>query len=104
MASARAYEPNIGASAGRFRVFTPGRRGHARTADVEGPISYELMAEDTIAFIETVIGGRGHVAGMSDGAIVALLVALRRPDLVRRLACIAGVFHAAGWLPAAVSP
>src|SRR5262245_16923289 len=104
MASARAYEPNIGALAERLRVFTPERRGHARTADVEGPISYELMAEDTIAFIETVIGGPAHVAGMSDGAIVALLVALRRPDLVPRLACIAGVFHRDGWLPEAVDP
>jgi pimeloyl-ACP methyl ester carboxylesterase len=41
------------------------------------------MALDTIAFIETAIGGPVHVLGCSDGAILALTVALRRPDLVR---------------------
>jgi pimeloyl-ACP methyl ester carboxylesterase len=37
------------------------------------------------------------LAGCSDGAVVALTVALRRPDLVRRLVFIAGVFHRDGW-------
>jgi pimeloyl-ACP methyl ester carboxylesterase len=36
---------------------------------------------------------------MSDGAIVALFVALRRPDLVRRLVLVAGIFHRDGWAP-----
>ncbi len=36
-------------------------------------------------------------AGCSDGAVVALTVALRRPDLVRRLVVVAGVFHRDGW-------
>jgi pimeloyl-ACP methyl ester carboxylesterase len=33
---------------------------------------------------------------------VALLVALRRPDLVRRLVFAAGVFHHDGWAPGAI--
>ena len=40
------------------------------------------MAQDTITFIETVIGGPVHLLGCSDGAVLALTVALRRPDLV----------------------
>jgi pimeloyl-ACP methyl ester carboxylesterase len=62
------------------------------------------MAQDTIAFLETVVGGRAHVVGCSDGAIVGLLVALRRPDLVDRLVLIAGVFHFDGWLPHVIDP
>jgi pimeloyl-ACP methyl ester carboxylesterase len=96
---ARAWGPNLNAVAARFHVFTPERRGHGRTPDVEGPISFELMAKDTIAFLETVVGVPAHLVGCSDGAIVALLVALRRPDLVRRLVFIAGVFHRGGWAP-----
>jgi pimeloyl-ACP methyl ester carboxylesterase len=80
-ADARAFAPNIDALAARFHVFTPGRRGHGHTPDVEGPISYELMADDTIAFLEAVVGGPAPLVGCSDGATVALLVALRRPDL-----------------------
>lgn len=96
---ARAWGPNLDALAAGFRVFTPERRGHGRTPDVDGPITFDLMAQDTIAFLETVVGEPAHLVGCSDGAIVALLVALRRPDLVRRLAFIAGVYHYQGWAP-----
>jgi pimeloyl-ACP methyl ester carboxylesterase len=55
------------------------------------------MARDTIAFIEHVTGQPVHLMGCSDGAVVALTVAQRRPDLVRRLVFATGVFHHDGW-------
>jgi len=94
---ARAFGPNLDALAQHFHVFTPERRAHGRTPDVEGPITYELMAQDTIAFLDTVIGQPVHLLGYSDGAVVALLVALSRPDLVSRLVLAAGIFHHEGW-------
>jgi len=93
----RALGPTVAAVAEVCHVYTPEQRGHGRTPDVAGPVSYELMAQDTIAFIETVIGRPVHLAGCSDGAVVALVVALRRPDLVRRLVLATGVFHHDGW-------
>jgi pimeloyl-ACP methyl ester carboxylesterase len=102
--SSRAFEPNIATLADRFRVFTPERQGHGRTADVDGPITFEAMARDTIEFLETVVAGRAHLLGVSDGAVVALLVAPRRPDLVERLVFIAGVFHWGGWSPQVIDP
>jgi pimeloyl-ACP methyl ester carboxylesterase len=101
---ARAWGPNLPALAERFTVFTPERRAHGRTPDVDGPITFELMANDTIAFLETVVGEPAHLAGCSDGAVVALLVALLRPDLIRKLVFIAGVFHRDGWAPGVVDP
>jgi pimeloyl-ACP methyl ester carboxylesterase len=101
---ARAFAPNLGALAARFHVYTPERRGHGHTPDVEGPITFDAMAQDTIAFLEDVVGGPAHLVGCSDGATVALLVALRRPDLTRRLVLVAGVFHHDGWVPDAVDP
>jgi pimeloyl-ACP methyl ester carboxylesterase len=93
----RAMEPQVAALAEAFRVYTPEQRGHGRTADVSGPISYAAMAADTIAFIDREIGGPVHLLGCSDGAVIALTIALRRPDLVRRLVLVAGIFHHAGW-------
>ncbi|HEX4187739.1 MAG TPA: alpha/beta hydrolase [Solirubrobacteraceae bacterium] len=101
---ARAFGPNLGALAARFHVYTPERRGHGHTADVEGPITFDAMARDTIAFLERVVGGPAHLVGCSDGATVALLVALRRPDLTRRVVLVAGVFHHDGWVPTAIDP
>ena len=102
LADSRAFEPNLPGLARQFRVYRPDRRGHGRTPDVDGPISYALMAEDTIAFLKHVVGGPAHIIGHSDGTPVALLVALRRPDLVRRLVLAAGVFHHDGWIPGAI--
>jgi pimeloyl-ACP methyl ester carboxylesterase len=101
---ARAFGPNLGPLAARFSVYTPDRRAHGRTPDVAGPITFDAMAQDTIAFLETVVGRRVHVLGCSDGAIVGLLVALRRPDLIDRLVLVAGVFHFNGWVPHVIDP
>ncbi|MFI7583264.1 alpha/beta fold hydrolase [Kocuria sp. M1N1S27] len=96
----RALDPTVSGLADAFRVLTPDRRGHGRTPDVDGPVTYALMAEDTAAFLEDVVGGPAHVVGVSDGAVVALLLALHRPELVRRLVLVSGVHHRDGWDPA----
>jgi pimeloyl-ACP methyl ester carboxylesterase len=101
-ADSRAFEANVPGLAERFRVLRPDRRGHGRTPDVAGPISHTLMTDDTVAFLEQVVGGPAYVLGHSDGAVVALLTALRRPDLVRRLVFSSGVFHHEGWAPGAI--
>jgi pimeloyl-ACP methyl ester carboxylesterase len=103
-ADARAWAPNLGPLAAHSHVYTPERRGHGRTPDVEGPITYESMAQDTIAFLEQVVGGPAHLVGHSAGANTALLTALRRPDLAHRVVLISGVFHRDGWIPAAIEP
>lgn len=103
-ADSRAFGPNLASLASRFRVFLPERRGHGHSPDADGAYTYELMAEDTIRFLEQIVGGPARLLGMSDGAIVALLVAYQRPDLVERLVCAAGVFHRDGWAEGVIDP
>jgi pimeloyl-ACP methyl ester carboxylesterase len=93
---ARFFDPNIEQFAARFQVFTPDLRGHGRTADVDGPFTYDALAQDIIEFVDTVVGGPVHLAGHSVGAGVALHVVRSRPDLVRRLVLISAVFHHEG--------
>ncbi len=103
LVDARALAPHpLDALAARFTVYTPERRGHGHTPDVDGPFRFEDFADDAIAFIDAVIGGPAHLVGVSDGAIVALLVAHRRPDLAGRLAVIAAPYHVEGWIPEAI--
>ena len=79
------FDPQLPELTARYRVWRPDRRGHGSTADIAGPITYDNMADDTIAFLESVVGEPAHVFGYSDGAMIGLLVALRRPELVRKL-------------------
>ena len=73
-----------------------GVSGH--TADVAGPITLAVMAQDTIAFLDKVVGGPVRLVGYSAGATVALRVAVGRPDLVDRLVLISGAFHRDGMI------
>src|SRR5215471_18463722 len=82
-----------------FRVYVPERRGHAHTPDVDAPLTYEVMAEDTVAYLEAEVRGPAHLVGWSDGAVVALLVALRRPDLVARVVLIGQYYNSSGRVP-----
>jgi pimeloyl-ACP methyl ester carboxylesterase len=80
-------------ASGGYRVHAPERRGHAHTADVDGPLTYAVMAEDTIAYLEREIAGRANLVGWSDGAVVGLLVAQSCPDLVDRLVLIGQYYN-----------
>ena len=79
-----------------YTVYVPERRGHGRTPDVDGPITYENMAADTIAFLDAIHVAGAHLVGYSGGAVVALLAALERPDLVDRLVLIGQPMNHAG--------
>ena len=81
------------------RVVAFDRRGHGRTADDGEPFHYESMADQTIAVLEQVVGGPAHLIGWSDGGIIGLIVARRRPELVRRLVAIGANFTPDGILP-----
>jgi pimeloyl-ACP methyl ester carboxylesterase len=96
LVDSRFLEPNLGPLAERFHVYTVDRRGHGHTPDAEGPITYQLMADDTIAFLQQVVGAPADLVGHSDGAIVAMLVAMQRPELVKRLVMISGGFDKSG--------
>jgi pimeloyl-ACP methyl ester carboxylesterase len=93
---ARELDRALDAYTAHFRVFTPERRGHGRTPDVDGAYSFPGFAADMVAFLEEVVGGPANLLGYSDGATTALHVALERPDLVRRLVLISGQFHVDG--------
>ena len=92
---------SIGAPlAERFRVVAFDRRGHGYTADTDAPFHYDDMATHAIAVLERLdVAAPMHLVGWSDGGIVAMLVALRRPELVDRLVLIGVNFHFEGIHP-----
>jgi pimeloyl-ACP methyl ester carboxylesterase len=76
-----------------FSVVGFERPGHGHTADNPEPFSFDTMATETVDFIEALKLGATSLVGWSDGAIIALLVAISRPDLVKRLVCVSGLFN-----------
>jgi pimeloyl-ACP methyl ester carboxylesterase len=76
-----------------FRVVGFERPGHGHTADNAEPFSFATMSAYTVDFIEALKLGATNLVGWSDGAIIALLVAISRPDLVKRLVSVSGLFN-----------
>jgi pimeloyl-ACP methyl ester carboxylesterase len=54
------------------------------------------MTDDTIAFLEQVVGEPADLVGHSDGAAVDLQIGMQRPELVKRLVLISGGFNNSG--------
>lgn len=96
------FGSQVPAFAAGFRVHVPEQRGRGHTPDVDGPISYQLLADDIIAFLEQTVGEPAHLVGVSDGGIVGLLVAIQRPDLLRKLVTVGSNFHRDGLLGASM--
>ncbi len=82
------------------RVIAPEQQAHGHTADVDRPLSFEQMADDTAALLRQ-LGVRGaDVLGFSNGGHVALLLALRHPELVGRLVLCSSFYAREGLAPA----
>lgn len=62
-------------------------RGHGRSTRDGRPYSYELMAEDVLAVMDHLGIPKAALAGWSDGACTALILAAKHPELA------AGVFY-----------
>jgi pimeloyl-ACP methyl ester carboxylesterase len=91
-----AWVSHMGTFAEHFRVIAPDTRGHGRTANPGGgPIPFTQLADDIVALINALGLDSPMICGFSDGAIIATIVGIRSPELVRALVNYAGhdVFH-----------
>jgi pimeloyl-ACP methyl ester carboxylesterase len=71
--------------AGARQVIAVELQGHGHTADVDRPLSYEQMADDVASLIRHLGIERADVFGYSMGGGAALQLAIRHPELVRKL-------------------
>jgi pimeloyl-ACP methyl ester carboxylesterase len=63
-------------------------QAHGRTADIDRPLSYEAMADDTAALMRHLNIGQADIFGYSMGGGVAIQLAVRDPELVRKLVIV----------------
>lgn len=73
--------------------------GNGHSPDVAGPFSYAQMTEDTAMLLRQLHLREVDVVGWSDGGNVALMLAIRYPELIRRV-----VVTGANTSPSAFSP
>ena len=69
------------------------QQGHGHTADVGRPLSYEQMADDTAALLRHLGVAQADLFTYSFGGGVAMQMAVRHPDLVRKLVLSGGTAY-----------
>lgn len=69
----------------RFEVVAFDNRGCGRSDRPPGPYSIELLVEDAVRVLDSAGIERAHVYGVSLGGMIAMELALRRPERVERL-------------------
>lgn len=93
------FGPNLPALAKGRKVIAVDLQGHGRTADIDRPLSVELMADDIAALIKHLGLGRSDIMGYSLGGGVALLTAIRHPEVVGKLIVVSTPFRRNGFYP-----
>jgi pimeloyl-ACP methyl ester carboxylesterase len=81
------------------RVVAFEMQAHGRTADIDRPLSMEQMADDTVAALEQLGIENADFFGFSMGAGIALRIAIRRPEVVRKLVLASVTYNESGLHP-----
>jgi pimeloyl-ACP methyl ester carboxylesterase len=85
--------------AGRRRVIALEEQAHGRTTDRDAPVTFESSADDVAALLRYLKVDKADMFGFSNGASVALQVALRHPQLVRKMVFASSMTKRAGARP-----
>ncbi|HEY8929192.1 MAG TPA: alpha/beta hydrolase [Mucilaginibacter sp.] len=84
--SISAFSKNIPYFAKKYKVIAVDSRAHGKTVDPKDSLSFEQMADDFAALLDIMHIDKSYVLGWSDGGINAILMAMRHPDKVIKIA------------------
>jgi pimeloyl-ACP methyl ester carboxylesterase len=90
---AQAWYPQMDALSHEFRVIALDMPGHGKSASLDANAELPQFVAWAIEFIEALDAGPVNLAGHSMGSLIAAGVAVTRPDLVKRVAVLNGVYR-----------
>ena len=84
--SIKSFDQNIPYLAARYKVIVADSRAQGNSKDRGESLTFEMMADDYAALLDALKIDSAYVVGWSDGGINALLLAMRHPEKVIKLA------------------
>jgi pimeloyl-ACP methyl ester carboxylesterase len=84
--SMEAFKKNVPFFSKNYKVILVDSRAQGKSTDTRDSLSFEMMADDFATLLDTLHIDKTYVIGWSDGGINALLLAIRHPDKVIKLA------------------
>ena len=80
------FTSNIPYFSKKYKVIIADSRAQGKSADAGDSLTYEMMADDYAALLDQLHVDSAYVIGWSDGGINGLLLAIRHPGKVKKLA------------------
>ncbi len=80
------FENQIPYFAKHYQVILADNRSHGKSVDLSDSLSYDLMTDDLNALLDSIHKDSCYVIGWSDGGIEGLLLAIKYPKKVKKLA------------------
>lgn len=96
MGSANSWAGQLEYFSKYYRVLAPDSRGQARTTDGKTPLTYHLMAEDTIRLMDKLKIPSAYIVGWSDGGNIGIDMAIHHPERVKKLVAYGANINPAG--------
>ena len=87
-----------------YQIVLIDSRGHGRSTRDERPIKYELMASDVLAVMDALKLEKATIVGWSDGAVIALILAMQAPERIAGIYSFGGNMDPTGIKQAESSP
>jgi pimeloyl-ACP methyl ester carboxylesterase len=84
--SPAAFKKNIPYFSKKYKVIVADSRAQGKSEDSGDSLSFEMMSDDFAALLDILHIRKTYVIGWSDGGINVLLLAMRHPDKVIKLA------------------
>lgn len=80
------FRMNIGYFSRYYKVIVPDMRAQGKSKDASDSLSYEMMADDVAALMDTLKVDSAYIVAWSDGGVDGLLLAMHYPKKVKKLA------------------
>lgn len=74
-------------------------RGHGRTPDIVGPVTFEWLADEAAGVLAALDVRAADVLGYSMGGTAAIALAIRHPERVNKLIPVSAPYSSEGWYP-----
>lgn len=91
--SGRSFKKLIPLISDKYKVIAIDSRGHGKSEFGSGQLSLGTMAVDVVNIIEALGLEKVNIVGFSDGANIAMLVALKNNELINKIVLIGGNYN-----------
>lgn len=92
-ASMASFDKQIDVLSKKYRVIGLDSRGQGKSTSDDKKLTYELMADDVNVFLDKMNLKNVNVLGWSDGGNIAVILGIKHPDKVKKMAIMGTVLY-----------